>query len=226
MITGGVEKLLPASGSFWTEFSLKSTLPCRDSGLLEPQISLPSPPDMNAADHDSLPSDAEPATNPEVDLAHQPPHSIAPTPQMSSRQLFVALGAVCLFPLVTLSLYAIWYGKATEHTLPVEITIDRRPIPTAGGSPARLQDVLVVKNIAPFKIPNLTMNINGQYFLYQGRPLAVGETLVVRQAAFMTKSNQSWAPGRYPITEITVTGRLPSGARGVTEVTYSGQADD
>jgi len=190
------------------------------------QVNVPSPADSDAAEHTESLDTAERSGKSDIELAHQPPRSIAPAPQMSSRQLFLALLAVCLFPLVTLSLYAVFYGKASENQLPVEITIDRRPVPTADGSSARLQDVVVVENLTPHEIPNLTMNLNGQYFLYQDRPLGVGETLVVRQAAFMTKSNQRWAPGRYPITDITVTGRLPSGARGVTEITYAGSSDD
>jgi len=35
------------------------------------------------------------------------------------------------------------------------------------------------------------------------------------QQIFSTKSSQRFIPGRYPITEITVTGKLPSGRRAV-----------
>ena len=155
-----------------------------------------------------------------ADLAHQSPRRIAPTPQMSSRQLILALIAVCLAPLITLSGYAVLYGKASEQKLPVEILVDRRLLPTIDGRGQMLDDVLVIKNENDFDIPNVTLNLNGQYFLYQDKPLAAGETLVVRQAAFATKSSQFWEPGVYQITKILVTGRLPSGARGVTEVLY------
>ncbi|MEM6366555.1 MAG: hypothetical protein AAF745_19165, partial [Planctomycetota bacterium] len=131
-----------------------------------------------------------------------------------------ALISACLLPLSSLSIYAVVAGKAIEQTLPVAITIDRRPLPTINGQGRVLEDVLVVESEAEFDIPNVTMNLNGQYFLYQDKPLAAGETLVVRQAAFATKSNQYWVPGRYAITKVLVTGRLPSGARGVTEVLY------
>lgn len=166
------------------------------------------------ADDSSLNSVAQDAD------AHEPPRSIAPAPQLSSRGLFAALATVCLVPLFALSLYAIVFGKASEHGLPVEILIDRRPIPTIDGSAKLMDDVVVVRNEADFAIPNITMNLNGQYFLYQDQPLAVGETLVLRQAAFATKSNQRWVPGRYAITDVTVTGKLPSGARGVKEVAF------
>jgi hypothetical protein len=38
---------------------------------------------------------------------------------------------------------------------------------------------------------------------------------VFPQQIFATKSNQRWVPGRYALTEITVTAKLPSGRRGV-----------
>lgn len=148
------------------------------------------------------------------------PRSIAPVPQLSSRGLFLSLAAVCLLPLIALTAYAIIFGKASEHKLPVTVSIDRRPLPTVDGSRRILEDVIVIENEADFEIPNLTLNLNGQYFLYQDQPLAIGESLVVRQAAFATKSSQRWVPGLYRIDEVTVTGKLPSGARGVTEVQY------
>lgn len=168
-------------------------------------------------------TNSDPATarqiDPDTDV-HEPPRSIAPTPQLSTRGLFVALATVCFVPLFGLSLYAVVFGKASEYELPVEIIIDRRPLLTVEGNSQLMDDVIVVTNNADFEIPNLTMNLNGQYFLYQDKPLAVDETLVLRQAAFATKSSQFWVPGRYPITEITVTGKLPTGARGVKEVQF------
>lgn len=157
---------------------------------------------------------------PQEDARFEPPRSIAPAPQLSPRGLFLALAAVCLFPLITLSAYAVFFGKASEHKLPVEILIDRRPLPTIDGRGRVLDDVVVIQSQVDFDIPNVTVNLNGQYFLYQDSPLAAGEELVVRQAAFATKSSQFWVPGRYPLNEITVTGKLPSGARGVTEVQF------
>ncbi|MEM1227358.1 MAG: hypothetical protein AAGJ40_16785 [Planctomycetota bacterium] len=166
------------------------------------------------------PYPATSSTPPDPSLVHQSPRSIAPAPRLSTRGLVIALATVCLIPLASLSLYAVLYGKASEQTLPVSVLIDRRPLPTIDGRSQMLEDVLVVENLESYDIPNVTLNLNGQYFLYQDRPLPAGETLVVRQAAFATKSNQFWKPGRYPITKILVTGRLPSGARGVTEVLY------
>jgi hypothetical protein len=177
-----------------------------DSHTSNPSSSTPSSPDVVETEPDSA--------------VHDPPRSIAPTPQLSRRGLFIALATVCFVPLFGLTLYAVIFGKASEHDLPVEILIDRRPLLTVEGNSKLLDDVVVVTNEADFEIPNITMNLNGQYFLYQDKPLAVGETLVLRQAAFATKSSQFWVPGRYPITEITVTGKLPTGARGVKEVQF------
>lgn len=126
----------------------------------------------------------------------------------------------CLTPLASLSIYAIVAGRAHEHGLPVEVLIDRIPLPTADGNAQILEDVVVVTSLADHDIAKVTVNLNGQYFLYQDSPLVAGGTLVVRQAAFATKSNQRFVPGRYPIDSILVTGQLPSGARGVKEATF------
>ncbi len=113
------------------------------------------------------------------------------------------------------------FGRAAEHTLPVNITLDRRFVETRDGTGAVLTDVVVVESLADFDIPNVTLDLNGQYFLYQDSPLKAGDTLVLPQQIFATKSNQRFTPGRYPIEDVTVTGKLPSGARGVTETPFS-----
>ncbi|EMI52331.1 hypothetical protein [Rhodopirellula sallentina] len=184
-----------------------------------PASSQQNPASTSAESTPPEPTESTPSTD--IDQsAYEDPRSIAPVAQLSARGLFIALGAVCLFPLITLSVYAVIFGKASEHKLPVSVLIDRRPLPTQDGNKRLLEDVVVIENEADFEIPNITVNLNGQYFLYQDKPLAAGEELVVRQAAFATKSNQRWVPGRYRLDDITVTGKLPSGARGVTEVQY------
>lgn len=153
-------------------------------------------------------------------LAHQPPRSISPAPRLSGKALTAALLAACLLPLLAISIYAALFGRAADHDLPVRVKLDRRPVDAMGSQGAVLADVVVIENLARHEIPNVTIDLNGQYFLYQNSPLAVGETLVLPQTVFSTKSNQRFEPGLYPITEVTVTGRLPSGARGVAEVPF------
>lgn len=140
-----------------------------------------------------------------------------PAPTLSGRGLTLLLLLACLLPLLVLTLYAIFYGRASDQPLPVEVEVGKRPVELASGEGSILADVVVVRNKAEFDIPNLTLDLNGQYFLYQDRPLEAGEELVLPQQIFMTKSSQQWVPGRYPLTEVNVTGRLPSGARGVIE---------
>lgn len=140
-----------------------------------------------------------------------------PAPTLSGRGLTTLLLLACLLPLLVLSLYAIFHGRASDKPLPVDVEVGTRPVELASGEGSILADVVVVKSKAEFPIPNLTLDLNGQYFLYQDRPLEPGEELVLPQQIFMTKSNQPWVPGRYRLNEVNVTGRLPSGARGVLE---------
>lgn len=155
-----------------------------------------------------------------VEASQPKQQKLAPAPRLSPRGLAVALITACLAPLTALSLYAIFYGSAAQHGLDVEVSLERRMIATADGGGAIPADVVVVQNVSGHEIPNLTIDLNGQYFLYRNSPLGEDQSVVVPQNIFATKSNQRFVPGRYPITEVTVTGRLPSGARGVTEVPF------
>ena len=154
------------------------------------------------------------------DLAHQPSPSIAPTPRLSSRGLFIALALTCILPLTALSIYAAVFGRAIQNTLDVKVTLERQLVPTVNGVGAIPTDVVRIENQTGHDVPNLTVDLNGQYFMYQDSPLADGETITLPQNIFATKSNQRFVPGRYRIEDVTVTGRLPSGARGVIEVPF------
>ena len=154
------------------------------------------------------------------DSALQPPISIAPKATLSGPGLLLILLGTCLGPLIVLSVYKAVAGPAIEAELPVRVLIDQRPLATANGSGSIVDDVVVITNESDDRIRHLTINLNGQYFMYHDRPLAAGESLVLRQAVFATKSSQRWVPGRWPLEKVLVTGQLPSGARGVTEVRY------
>lgn len=161
------------------------------------------------------------------DTAFDPPTSIAPVPQLSSRGFFIALAVVCLVPLTILSGYAVLYGRATEKKLPVSVTIDRQPTRvhddatrTQGIDPPELEDVIVIENDADFTISNLYVDLNGQFFMYVDQPLEAGDHVVLPQAGFVNRTGQRWVPGNFRISEITAMGKLPSGARGVTEFQY------
>lgn len=141
-------------------------------------------------------------------------------PILSSRGLTLLFVAAFVLPLTALTVYAVLFGRASDRPLPVNATIDRRPVTTLGGEGAVMHEVVVLRSEADFDIPRLTVDLNGQYFLHRQSPLKAGEELILPQQIFATKSNQRFVPGRYPITEINVTGRLPSGARGVAEFQF------
>jgi hypothetical protein len=143
--------------------------------------------------------------------------TIAPTRRLSPRVLTLLLLMTCLVPLVALSGYAAMFGKASDTALDVDVTVAREAV---GGQGAILTEVIVIHNRTAHELPNLTVDINGQYFLYRQSPILPGERLVLPQQIFSTKSNQRWVPGRYAITEINVTAKLPSGRRGVKVIRY------
>jgi hypothetical protein len=108
-------------------------------------------------------------------------------------------------------------GRAHDKPLPVAVSPEDRMIAaTIGGQKAQLmRPVIVVKNLSNESIPNLAIDINGQYFMYQNKPLEAGEELVILQEQFTTKSGQVWVPGRWAIKKVNVYGQLPSRARGI-----------
>ncbi len=142
------------------------------------------------------------------------PH-LAPAPKLSPVVLTVLLVAACLVPLAGLTLYATFFGRASDAELPVEVTVGKEPVESVGGQGAILADVVAIKNLADHELSNLTVDLNGQYFLHRHSPLSAGERVVFPQQIFATKSNQRWVPGRYALTQINVTAKLPSGRRGV-----------
>jgi hypothetical protein len=161
----------------------------------------------------SISADAHVADSSE--LKHEMPQSIAPAPRLSGRGFTMLLILTCFIPLFGLTIYATFFGKATDANLPVAIGIGREPVEAMGGQGAILTEVVWLESQFDTDLPNVTIDLNGQYFLYRQSPLAAGERLVLPQQIFSTKSNQRWVPGRYPITEVNVTAKLPSGRRAI-----------
>ncbi len=145
---------------------------------------------------------------------------VAPVTRLSPRMLTILLVSSCLIPLIGLSVYAAFFGRASDAPLDVEVFVGKEPVEAFGSQGAILTEVVAIKNVTGHELPNLTVDLNGQYFLHRQSPVAADERLVLPQQIFATKSNQRWVPGAYPLKEITVTAKLPSGRRGVKIVTF------
>lgn len=163
---------------------------------------------------------AENLMNENSSSEHEMPKSIAPTPRLSGLAFTTLLMLTCFVPLIGLSVYASFFGRASDADLPVAIGVGKEPVQAMGGQGAILTDVVWLESQFDSDLPNVTIDLNGQYFLYRQSPLAPGERLVLPQQIFSTKSNQRWVPGRYAITEINVTAKLPSGRRAVKTLTF------
>ena len=118
--------------------------------------------------------------------------SVAPTLQLSRVGLIL-----CLLSMVTvgLAVYSIFPASVGGKPLPVEVELDRQPVETVSGLGAVLTEVVVVRNLSDHEIPKLTLEINGQYLLFQNSPLPPGQQLVLPQAVFTDKrSSQRFDP--------------------------------
>ena len=152
-------------------------------------------------------------------MAEQARTTVAPTMRLSSRGLTIALFSMAV---VGLGVYAMFPDSVGGPPLPVTAAIERQPIETTGGQGALLTEVVVVQNQADHEIRRLSIEINGQYLLFQNSPLAVAEKLVLPQRVFTDKrSSQRFNPDKYQVEEIIVTGQLPSGARGVSKFEFA-----
>ena len=148
--------------------------------------------------------------------------NVAPTLQLSRRGLILCLLAMVV---VGLTVYSLFPESVGGPPLPVDVQLDSQPVETTSGMGAVLTEVVVVRNLSDHEIPKLTLEINGQYLLYQDPPLAVGESLVLPQRVFTDKrSSQRFNPSKYPVKDVIVTGQLPSGARGMTKFEFQNDA--
>lgn len=141
-------------------------------------------------------------------------------PKLSGRFVTAALYALVFVTISILACVALWIGPTKDHELPVSVKTGRAMVDLPDGSGAVMTDVLILTNESEYEIPNIDMAINAQYFLYRDPPLKPREVLTLPQAIFCTKSSLRFDPAARPITKVTVTGRLPSGARGVHHVTF------
>lgn len=144
-----------------------------------------------------------------------------PARQLSGRKVTVILYTAVLATISTVLIGTYSMGRPSDAPLPVDVTIEKRPVPVPDGTGAVVTDVIVVKNNSDDEFPKLDISINGQYFLYRDSPLMPREELVVPQSIFSTKSNLRYDCKKYPIDSIVVTGRLPSGSRGVHEIEFN-----
>ena len=147
--------------------------------------------------------------------------NLAPTLQLSKHGLILCLLGMVV---VGLTVYSLFPESVGGPPLPVEVQLDTQPMETTSGMGAVLAEVVVVRNLSDHEIPKLTLEINGQYLLFQDPPLAVGESLVLPQRVFTDKrSSQRFNPSKYAVQDVKVTGQLPSGARGVTKFEFHGE---
>ena len=149
---------------------------------------------------------------------------VRPGPRLSGPKVTVLLYASIILTISIVVGATIWMGRASDKPLPVSTELDRRLVPVADGSGSTPADVIVLTNLTDHEIAKVDISINGQYFLYRNSPLAPREELVLPQTIFSTKSNMRFNPKNYPVESITVTGRLPTGSRGVHEMLITDEA--
>jgi hypothetical protein len=143
---------------------------------------------------------------------------IAPRLHLSRRGLCISLA---LMVIAGLSVYATFPDSVGGPPLPVEVELAMGPMPTADGAGSLLTETIVLTNLAEHPIPKFSIEINGQYLLFREAPLGEYQRLELPQRVFTDKrSNHRFNPVKYPVEEVTLTGQLLSGARGVTRFIF------
>ena len=147
--------------------------------------------------------------------------NLAPSLRLSRLGLVLSLFAMVA---AGLGVYALFPDSVGGPPLPIKVSLENQPVDSANGSGAIMTEVVVITNLTDHVIPKLSAEINGQYLLFRDSPLGERESLVLPLRVFTDKrSSQRYNPTKYPVEEVTVTGQLPSGARGVTQFIFENQ---
>ena len=137
---------------------------------------------------------------------------------LSRRGLIFSLLAMVAVGLIVYSLFPASVGGPS---LPVEVSLDYRMGDAVNGQGPVATEVVIVKNLEPFEIPRLSIEIKGQYQIFRDAPLLANEELILPQQVFTDKrSSQRFNPRKYEVEDVVVTGQLPSGSRGGIKVDY------
>ena len=143
---------------------------------------------------------------------------VAPTTQLSRRALLAAFG---LMIAVGLGVYALFPANVGGPPLPVRVQLDQAPVKTTGGQLAVLTEVIKVTSELDQPIGNLTIILNGHYWLTEASPLGPGETLTFPLGVFTDKrSSRRFDPESHKVTKVVIGGQLPSKSRGVSEFKF------
>ncbi|MEM6468998.1 MAG: hypothetical protein AAF802_05465 [Planctomycetota bacterium] len=144
--------------------------------------------------------------------------SVAPRGQLS-RSTLIAAFVVMIG--VGLGVYSVFPESIGGPDLPVHVTLGKSAVPSAVGKISVLTDVVEVTNTSEGQIGNLMIKLNGHYIMTQARPLASGETLTLPQEVFTDKrSSRRFDPKLQSVTEVTVSGQLPSKSRGISQFEF------
>ena len=159
-----------------------------------------------------MPENSESSSNPMAGPA------VAPRLRLSQRGLCVCL---TLMVAAGLSVYAIFPESVGGPSLPVGVELGQGPVPTADGTGEVMTEGIILENLTNHPIPRFSIEINGQYLLIRDAPLGVNERLKLPQRVFTDKrSSHRFNPVKYPVEEVTLSGQLPSGARGMTRFLF------
>ena len=154
----------------------------------------------------------------ESPVSIQDKSAVVPRLHLSRRGL-----CVCLVLMVAagLSVYAMFPERVGGPPLPVVVELGKGAMPTGDGAGKLLTEVIVLTNLTDHPIPRFSIEINDQYLLIRDAPLAANERLELPQRVFTDKrSSHRFNPVKYPVEAVTLTGQLPSGARGVTRFLF------
>ena len=143
---------------------------------------------------------------------------VAPGAKLSKKGLIVAFAVMIS---VGLSVYALFPSNIGGPPLPVEVSLEKAPMETASGKIAVLTDVVKITSTLDQPIQNLTVILNGHYWMTQSRPLEAGETVAFPLEVFTDKrSSRRFDPAIQEVNAVVVGGQLPSKSRGISKFEF------
>jgi hypothetical protein len=122
---------------------------------------------------------------------------------------------------VGLGVYALCPSSIDGPPLPVKVTLDEAPMETVGGNVALLTKVVTITSDLDQPIKNMTILLNGHYWMSQASPLQPGESLTLPLEVFTDKrSSRRFDPEIQQVSEVLVRGQLPNKSRGVSKFEF------
>lgn len=153
---------------------------------------------------------------------------LAAAPRFTHRALTIALIAMCVVPLVLLTVLFIYLPPVYEGELDARVWAEGLPpaefyeIPY-DNRPEVADGELVVVNMGDHDWTHLNIQINRHYQIYEREPIPAGQTRRFKLSRFITRTGATFELRYNPIKHVRIYARRPTRDRATFETDLDGE---